>query len=163
MTVNGSVVTKPREKVIPGQQIDLNACTRSRSIFLSRKQSTSILSMKIDDLLVINKPAGFSGAPWCRHARRYLVNALLHHCPQVEQLPRAGIVHRISTKTTTGLMVVAKNIATYTALVAALQARDITREYEAVAIGVMTAGGSVDAPIGRQPDQTNAYGCEPKW
>jgi len=73
---------------------------------------------------------------------------LLHHFPAIEVVPRAGIVHRLD-KDTTGLMVVAKTIAAQTNLVEALQLREITREYEAVANGLMTAGGLVDEPIGR--------------
>ncbi|MCL4409487.1 23S rRNA pseudouridine(1911/1915/1917) synthase RluD [Aliidiomarina haloalkalitolerans] len=159
VTVNGSVVTKPREKVIPGQQIDLNAVLEAE-VFSEPQAIDLDIVYEDDDLLVINKPAGLVVHPGAGTPDGTLLNALLHHCPQVEQLPRAGIVHRLD-KDTTGLMVVAKNIATYTALVAALQARDITREYEAVAIGVMTAGGSVDAPIGRHPTKRTHMAVNP--
>jgi len=81
-----------------------------------------------------------------------LLNALLHHCESLENLPRAGIVHRLD-KETSGLMVVAKSLEAYTALVANLQVRNITREYEAVVTGVLTAGGTVDAAIGRHPSK----------
>lgn len=159
VTVNGSVVTKPREKVIPGQQIDLNAVLEAE-VFSEPQAIDLDIVYEDDDLLVINKPAGLVVHPGAGTPDGTLLNALLHHCSQVEQLPRAGIVHRLD-KDTTGLMVVAKNIATYTALVAALQARDITREYEAVAIGVMTAGGSVDAPIGRHPTKRTHMAVNP--
>ncbi|MCK8178229.1 pseudouridine synthase, partial [Erwinia amylovora] len=74
--------------------------------------------------------------------------ALLHHFPAIADVPRAGIVHRLD-KDTTCLMVVAKTVPSQTHLVDALQRRDITREYEAVAIGRMTAGGTVNEPISR--------------
>ena len=81
-----------------------------------------------------------------------MLNALLHHVPQLEQLPRAGIIHRLD-KETSGLLVVAKDLRTHKELVAQLQAREFEREYLAVVIGVMTAGGTVEAPIGRHPVQ----------
>ncbi|MEM9057553.1 MAG: RluA family pseudouridine synthase, partial [Pseudomonadota bacterium] len=79
-----------------------------------------------------------------------LENALLHRDPALAALPRAGLVHRLD-KLTSGLLVVARTEAAYTALVAAMQARDIRREYEAICTGVMTGGGTVDAPLGRHP------------
>lgn len=159
VTVDGVVVTKPREKVISGQRIDLNAVLEAE-VFSEPQAIDLNIVYEDDDLLVINKPAGLVVHPGAGTPDGTLLNALLHHSPQVEQLPRAGIVHRLD-KDTTGLMVVAKNIATYTALVAALQARDITREYEAVAIGVMTAGGSIDAPIGRHPTKRTLMAVNP--
>ena len=79
-----------------------------------------------------------------------LLTALLYHAPQLDTVPRAGIVHRLD-KDTTGLMVVAKTLTSHTWLVEQLQAREMGREYEAVALGVMTGGGRVDEPIGRHP------------
>jgi len=101
-----------------------------------------------DHILVINKPAGLVVHPGAGNPDGTVLNALLHHFPAIEVVPRAGIVHRLD-KDTTGLMVVAKTIAAQTNLVEALQLREITREYEAVANGLMTAGGVVDEPIGR--------------
>lgn len=101
-----------------------------------------------DDLLVINKPADLVVHPGAGNPDGTILNALLHRYPDIAVVPRAGIVHRLD-KDTTGLMVVAKNIAAQTYLVDALQHREITREYEAIASGQMTGGGTVDEPIGR--------------
>ncbi len=101
-----------------------------------------------DDLLVINKPAGLVVHPGAGCPDGTLLNGLLHRYPDIGDVPRAGIVHRLD-KDTTGLMVVAKTIPAQTRLVRALQKRKITREYEAIAIGNMTGGGMVDKPIGR--------------
>src|SRR5512138_453864 len=79
-----------------------------------------------------------------------LQNALLHFDAALAQIPRAGIVHRLD-KDTSGLMVVARTLEAHTALVRAIEAREVEREYEAVCLGVMTGGGLVDAPIGRHP------------
>ena len=97
---------------------------------------------------MLDKAAGLVVHPAVGHADGTLVNALLHHDANLAQVPRAGIVHRLD-KETTGLMVVARNLRAHRHLVAELQQRNITREYQAVVQGVITAGGVVDAPIGR--------------
>jgi len=79
-----------------------------------------------------------------------LQNALLHHDAALAVIPRAGIVHRLD-KDTSGLMVVARSLAAHNALVELLSERDIHRQYVAVVLGTLIAGGTVDAPIGRHP------------
>src|SRR5690606_24967754 len=103
-----------------------------------------------ESLLVIDKPAGLVVHPGAGNPDATLQNALLHHCSSLVNIPRAGIVHRLD-KETSGLLVVAKTLPAHTALVAALAARDVKREYETIVAGVMTAGGAIDAPIGRHP------------
>ncbi|MEX0386713.1 23S rRNA pseudouridine(1911/1915/1917) synthase RluD [Spiribacter onubensis] len=103
-----------------------------------------------DALLVVNKPAGLVVHPGAGNADGTLQNALLHHDPRLHAVPRAGIVHRLDRETT-GLMVVAKTLEAHAALVEQLQSRTVGREYLAVVVGTFTAGGSVDAPIGRHP------------
>ncbi|MDX1697005.1 MAG: 23S rRNA pseudouridine(1911/1915/1917) synthase RluD [Thiohalobacterales bacterium] len=102
------------------------------------------------ELLVINKPPGMVVHPAAGNPSGTLLNALLHHDPRLAMLPRAGIVHRLD-KDTSGLMVVARTLVAHRHLVEALQARAVTREYLAVVNSVLTAGGTVDAPIGRHP------------
>ncbi|TAM62009.1 MAG: 23S rRNA pseudouridine(1911/1915/1917) synthase RluD [Rhodanobacter sp.] len=99
-------------------------------------------------LLVLNKPAGLVVHPGAGNPAGTLLNALLHHDPKLAQLPRAGIVHRLD-KDTSGLMVVARTLPAYTALVDLLSRHEVERQYEAVVLGTMVAGGTVDAPIGR--------------
>ncbi|WP_346350992.1 23S rRNA pseudouridine(1911/1915/1917) synthase RluD [Oceanimonas sp. AH20CE76] len=149
--IDGAVVSKPREKVLPGQQVVVNAELEDEVRFEPQAIELNIV-YEDDDIMVINKPAGLVVHPGAGTPDGTLLNALLHHCPAIAEVPRAGIVHRLD-KDTTGLMVVAKTIPAQTHLVTALQARNITREYEAVAIGHMTAGGTVDANIGRHPTQ----------
>jgi len=103
-----------------------------------------------DALLVVDKPAGLVVHPGSGNWEGTLLNALLHHVPRLAGVPRAGIVHRLD-KDTSGLMVVAKTLTAQTALVRALQARTVTREYLALAAGDIAHGGTVDAPIGRHP------------
>lgn len=103
-----------------------------------------------DDVLVLNKPVNTVVHPAAGNRTGTLLNGLLHHCPQLSEIPRAGIVHRLD-KDTSGLMMVAKNLPAHKILVKQLQRRDVEREYEAIVIGVMTAGGTVDLPLGRHP------------
>lgn len=103
-----------------------------------------------DDIMIINKPAGLVVHPAAGNPDSTMLNALLHHDSELNKLPRAGIIHRLD-KDTSGLLVVAKTLTAYTKLVAELQARKIKREYEAIVNGVMTAGGTIDAAIGRHP------------
>jgi 23S rRNA pseudouridine1911/1915/1917 synthase len=104
------------------------------------------------DVLVINKPAGLVVHPGAGNAAGTLQNGLLAHDPALAGLPRSGILHRLD-KDTSGLLIVAKTLAAHTHLVRALEAREITREYRALCVGAMTAGGSVDADIGRHKTQ----------
>ncbi|WP_085297725.1 23S rRNA pseudouridine(1911/1915/1917) synthase RluD [Cognaticolwellia mytili] len=147
VTVNGQVVDKAREKMFGGEQIAINTEIEAEIRFEAQDIPLNIV-YEDDDILVINKPAGLVVHPGAGNPDGTVLNALLHHCPKLDVVPRAGIVHRLD-KDTTGLMVVAKTIAAQTNLVESLQAREITREYEAVANGIMTAGGIVDEPIGR--------------
>ena len=78
------------------------------------------------------------------------MNALLHWVPQVAELPRAGIVHRLD-KDTSGLLVVAKTLKSHTDLVRQLQARTVKREYLALVYGEVDHEGTVDAPLARDP------------
>ena len=101
-------------------------------------------------LLVVNKPAGMVVHPGNGNPRGTLLNALLHHVPQVSTIPRAGIVHRLD-KDTSGLMVVAKTLKAQTDLVRQLQARTVKREYYALVQGEVDRAGIVDAPLARHP------------
>ena len=103
-----------------------------------------------EDLLIVNKPAGLVVHPAAGNPDRTLVNALLHYDAALSRVPRAGVIHRLD-KGTSGLLVIARNIRAHKYLVDQLKDRDIKREYRALVLGVMTAGGQIQAPIGRHP------------
>ncbi len=105
-----------------------------------------------DSILIINKPAGLVVHPGSGNWEGTLLNALLHHAPQLAEIPRAGIVHRLD-KDTSGLLVVAKTLTAQTALVRQLQARTVQREYYALVYGELLRAGRVDAPMGRHLTQ----------
>lgn len=105
-----------------------------------------------DALLVINKPAGLVVHPGAGNRTHTLVNALLYHDTSLNQLPRAGIVHRLD-KDTTGLLLVGKTLETYTALVRQMQAREIDRHYIALVQGHIVAGSTLTTGYDRHPRQ----------
>jgi 23S rRNA pseudouridine1911/1915/1917 synthase len=147
--INGKVCNTPREKLLGGESVLIQAELPDDERFEAEAIELNIV-YEDEHILVINKPAGLVVHPGAGNADGTLLNALLHHCPSIAEVPRAGIVHRLD-KDTTGLMVVAKTIPAQTHLVEAMQEREITREYEAICHGTMTAGGTVDEPIGRHP------------
>lgn len=151
VTIDGEKVTKPREKVIVDQLVEISTILEEE--VTSRPQDIALNIVYEDEhILVINKPADLVVHPGAGNMDGTILNALLFHCPDIANVPRAGIVHRLD-KDTTGLMVVAKTVPAQTHLVAQLQAREITREYEAIVHGTLTAGGTVDANIGRHPQK----------
>nr|WP_299246136.1 23S rRNA pseudouridine(1911/1915/1917) synthase RluD [uncultured Halomonas sp.] len=140
---------KPKDKVYGGEQLSLQAVLEEETRWVAQAIALDIV-FEDEDVLVINKPPGLVVHPAAGNPDGTLLNAVLYHCPALAAIPRAGIVHRLD-KDTSGLMVVAKTLPAQTSLVEQLQARSVSREYDAVVIGVMTAGGTVDAPIGRHP------------
>ncbi len=144
-------VLRPRDKVSAGVLLQLDAELEQETGWQPQAIDLDIL-FEDDSILVLNKPAGLVVHPAAGHADGTLVNALLAHAPELSQLPRAGIVHRLDMETS-GVMVVARTLAAHHHLVAQLQARTVKREYCAVCIGAMTGGGTIEAAIGRHPRQ----------
>lgn len=150
LTVDGEQQI-PKFKLFGGEQLEINAALQESDEWQPQNIELQLVH-EDEDILVIDKPAGFVVHPAAGHAEGTLLNAVLHHAPGVAALPRAGIVHRLD-KDTTGLMVVAKSLRAHAHLVEQLQSRTMGREYEAVVLGVMTGGGCVDEPIGRHSVQ----------
>jgi 23S rRNA pseudouridine1911/1915/1917 synthase len=146
--INGAIF-KPKDKLSGGESALVAAEMTNLSIFEPENIPLSIV-YEDEALIVLNKPAGLVAHPAAGNWTGTLVNALLYHCKELAQLPRAGLVHRLD-KDTTGLMVVAKTLESHSYLVSQLQERNIKRCYEAVVNGTMVAGSSVNAPIGRHP------------
>jgi len=140
---------RARDRVQGGEAVVVRATMAADTAAMPQAMP---LDLRYDDehLLVIDKPAGLVVHPGAGNPDRTLQNALLALDPELATLPRAGIVHRLD-KDTSGLMVVARSLSAHAALVRMLEAREIHRGYEAVVRGVLTAGGTIDAPIDRHP------------
>lgn len=139
-----------KSKVRGGEQVCIQATIED---LVESQPEAMALDVVFEDehLLVVNKPANLVVHPAAGHHSGTLLNGLLHHCPSLDKLPRAGIVHRLD-KDTTGLMVIAKTLPAHTALVRLLQDREIDRYYYALVQGYMIAGGTVETQYGRHPN-----------
>lgn len=148
LQVNGQS-SPAKAKVYGGELISLAPVLEDQDDWQAENIPLDIV-FEDEALIVINKPAGLVVHPAAGNRSGTVLNALLHHAPELSKIPRAGIVHRLD-KDTTGLMVVAKTLQAQKALVEQLQARSVSREYVAVVHGVFVSGGTIDAPIGRHP------------
>lgn len=157
--LNDRIVNIPREKVLGGEKIEITVEVEDETRFEPENIPLNIV-YEDDDIIVINKPKDLVVHPGAGNPDGTVLNALLYHYPPIAEVPRAGIVHRLD-KDTTGLMVVAKTIPAQTKLVRDLQKRKITREYEAVASGIMTKGGTVDQPMARHATKRTLMAVHP--
>lgn len=146
--VDGAAL-RPRDKVCGGEAVQIKAQLPEET--RAAPQAIPLVLVHEDNhVFVVDKPAGLVVHPGAGNPDRTLQNALLALDPKLATLPRAGIVHRLD-KDTSGLLIVARTLPAHTALVRMIGDRDVHREYEAICRGVMTAGGTVDAPIDRHP------------
>jgi len=140
-------VWRPRDRLHGEERVELTAV-----LLAPRLEQGEAIPLHIiyedEALLVINKPAGLVVHPGAGNRQGTMMNALLHHAPELATLPRAGIIHRLD-KDTSGLLVVARTSGARRQLTEQLAARSFVREYQAIVNGVMTAGGRVAAAIGR--------------
>jgi len=150
VTLDGKVV-KPKVAVKTSQEMVVKATLEEVVDWQAEVRDIPII-YEDDALLIVDKPAGWVVHPGAGNPKGTLVNALLNHLPNLSEVPRAGIVHRLD-KDTTGLMVVAKTVPMQHKLSKMIAARAIKREYECVIVGRLIAGGTVDAPIGRHPQK----------
>lgn len=146
----GDQTVTPKLKVWGGEQVTvMPQISPSDHPFKAEDIALDVV-YEDDDILVINKPAGLVVHPAAGNWEGTLLNGLLHHAPKLEQVPRAGIVHRLD-KDTSGLLVVGKSLEAQTSLVRQLQARTVKREYRVIVWGQIWRNGTVDQPIGRHP------------
>lgn len=157
--VNGKIINRPKEKVFGSEQIAIDVLIEEDMRWQPQNIPLNIV-YEDNEIIVINKPRDLVVHPGAGNPDGTVLNALLYRYPEIINVPRAGIVHRLD-KDTTGLMVIAKTIPAQTHLVDALQRREITREYEAVVNGRMTAGGTVDEPIARHPTKRTHMAIQP--
>lgn len=150
--LNGKLMSKTSHRLKAGEQltIELRPTPQSQAF----KPENMLLDVVFEDeyLRVINKPAGLVVHPAPGNWSGTLLNGLLARDAQASVLPRAGIVHRLD-KDTSGLMVVARQRHTMDHLVQMISARNVQREYVALAHGAWQGGKSrlIERPVGRDP------------
>lgn len=148
LTLNGRTV-KPNVKVLGGEQLLIEAELEVQGDWLPQDVPFEVIH-EDSSILVVNKPTNLVVHPAAGNYEGTLMNGLLFRYPELANIPRAGIVHRLD-KDTTGLMVVARTLSAQAHLVDQLQSRSVFRQYSAVCFGLPPAEGEVDAPIGRDP------------
>lgn len=158
LTVDGDT-WRGRDKLVGGETLALVTTLQAEGDWQAEDIPLDIL-YEDEHIIVLNKQAGLVVHPAAGNHTGTLLNGLLHHAPELKNIPRAGIVHRLD-KDTTGLMVVAKTLQAQGHLVAQLQDRSMGREYEAVVQGVMTGGGTVEEPISRHGTQRTKMAVNP--
>ena len=140
-------VPRPRDAVLGGERVRIEARLEPTGEVAPEALPLNVV-YRDAALLVIDKPAGLVVHPGAGNPAHTLQNALLGFDPQLALVPRAGLVHRLD-RDTSGLLVVARTVEAHARLVAALAAREIERRYLAICAGVLTAGRTIDEPIGR--------------
>lgn len=137
-----------KHKVVEGDRLQLAPDLDTQATEAKAQAMPLSIVYEDDAVIVLDKPAGLVVHPGAGHRDGTLMNGLLHHRPQLRQLPRAGLVHRLDANTS-GLMVIAASSSAHTKLVEEIARRSVRREYEALVEGVMVAGAELDSPIGR--------------
>ena len=158
LRVDGQVL-KPTYRVHGGERLELDAEPEYREDVLPERIPLDIIHAD-DDIIVLDKPPGLVVHPAAGNLDGTLQNALLNFDPRLAALPRAGIVHRLD-KDTSGVMVVARSLKAHASLVAQLQDRSMSREYEAVVHGITRKQGTIEAPIGRNPHERQRMAVVP--
>ena len=155
LTVDGRVV-KPKMPVRGGERLRVRAVRRTRFDWQAAQDVAFDVVYEDASLVVVDKPPGLVVHPGAGNADGTLVNGLLRRRPELANLPRAGLVHRLD-KDTSGLLVVATQPASRTALVSAMADRRIEREYLCVVEGQLIADRRIEANIGRDPKNRLRY------
>jgi 23S rRNA pseudouridine1911/1915/1917 synthase len=140
---------RPRDLVAGGERVSLAVPAAAPIAHAAQPIALEVVH-EDEAVIVIAKPAGLVVHPGAGNPDRTLLNALLHHAPELAGVPRAGLIHRLD-KDTSGVLLVARSLPAHTALTRALAARQILREYQALCVGRVIGGGTVDAPLGRHP------------
>ena len=141
--------TRPKVRVSTGDRVQMTA-TLAASIELAPQAIDFSVKFEDDDLIIVDKPAGLVVHPGAGNLDQTLANGLLNLYPELDALPRAGLIHRLD-KDTSGLLIIARQAKSYQQLTALMAMRAISREYLALCNGVVIAGGRIDKPIGRDP------------
>ena len=141
---------QPKDKMIGGESISVTVRPSEENLAFKPEAMDLDIVYEDDTVIVVNKPAGLVVHPAAGNWTGTLLNGLLAHCPELSQIPRAGIVHRLD-KETSGLMVVAKTLPAQNSLVQQLQERTVKRIYRAVANGIVPFDGKIETQIGRDP------------
>lgn len=152
-------VASPKQRILGGERVLVRPVLAANADALAQDIPLGIVHADAD-VIIVDKPAGLVVHPAAGNADGTLLNALLHYAPELAALPRCGIVHRLD-KDTSGLLMIARTLKAHKSMVDQLHARSASREYLALVQGRLTAGGTVDLPIGRHPMDRKRFAVNP--
>ena len=156
LLLNGEIAS-PREKVNLYDEIEVNAVNVTSTKWHAEKIDFDVIQ-ETKDFFIINKPINLVIHPGAGISSGTLANGLLYRFPELENLPRAGIVHRLD-KDTSGLLVVAKNDKFRLYFIDLLQSRRVQKNYRAIAVGTLRGNLEINKPIGRDKNNRTKMSC----
>ena len=154
--LNGEIAS-PREKVNLDDEIEVNPVNEASTEWSPENIEFSVLH-ETNDFLIVDKPVNLVIHPGAGTSSGTLANGLLYKFPKLEEIPRAGIVHRLD-KDTSGLLVVAKNEKFRLYFIDLLQSRKVKKNYRALVIGTLRGNLEIDMPIGRDKNNRTKMTC----
>ena len=147
--INDVPLLKPSKKVNGGEEVKI--LIQEEKLISAEPQNIQFeVKHKSKDFLIVDKKAGMVVHPGAGNHQNTLLNALLFKFPELEKLPRAGIIHRLD-KETSGLMIIARNQNSYKNLSEQISKRLVKRTYQAFAVGNISRSGKIEEPVGRHP------------
>ena len=144
--LNGEIAS-PKEKVNLDDEIEVNPISEVSTEWSPENIEFGVLH-ETNDFLIVDKPVNLVIHPGAGISSGTLANGLLYKFPKLEEIPRAGIVHRLD-KDTSGLLVVAKNERFRLYFIDLLQSRKVKKNYRALVIGTLRGNLEINVPIGR--------------
>jgi len=144
--VNGEL-SRPKEIVQENDEIEINPI-EEKKVSWSAQDIDFEIHHESDDFIIINKPPGLVMHPGSGCYDKTLANGLIFRYPELVNLPRSGIVHRLD-KDTSGVLLIAKNEQFRNYFIDQMQQRKVIKEYTAVVVGSTLGSFSIDEPVGR--------------
>ncbi|CAL4322786.1 Ribosomal large subunit pseudouridine synthase D [Buchnera aphidicola (Chaitophorus populicola)] len=145
--VNNSIIRNPDYKVMERDIINIKIFLKKEKFFIPEKINLNII-YEDEFLLILNKSSSLVVHPGHGNSHNTLLNGLIFYYKNIKNIPQSGIVHRLD-KDTTGLIIIAKTIVSYFVLKKMIKLRKICREYDAIVLGKIKYGGTINAPIAR--------------
>ena len=145
--VNGKKI-KPRDILNLNDKVTINPEENINPENINPEKINLEIANEDKDIIVINKQSNIIAHPAAGHNEGTIANGLAYLYPELSNLPRSGLIHRLD-KNTTGLLIVARNIKSYTNLVKSMQEREISRYYIAYTHGLIMRNNIINQPVGR--------------
>ena len=156
--VNGDL-SKPRDYVQENDEIEINP-SKEKKVSWEPQDINFEIYHESKDFIIINKPPGLIMHPGSGCYDGTLANGLINKYPDLENIPRCGIVHRLD-KDTSGVLLVARNEGFRNYFIQLMQERKVTKKYTAIVVGSTLGSFSIEDPIGRDKSNRTKMSVRP--